>query len=93
MTEAVRLLVECALTTLAANRLEIQCIEQNTASAFLSLSTGSRWREWGNGKSLERKKQMASGELQQVRCEALHWPFQRFCEWWFYETTVTVATM
>ncbi len=42
---------------------------------------------------LERIKQKASGELRIELAEALHWPFQRFCEWWFYETTVTVATM
>ena len=40
ITEAVRLLVECALTTLAANRLEIQCDEQNTKSAAVAKRLG-----------------------------------------------------
>jgi hypothetical protein len=44
-------------------------------------------------KTLERIKQLASGELRIELVDALHWPFQRFCEWWLYETTVTVATM
>jgi len=42
---------------------------------------------------LERKKQMARGELRIELAGALLWPFHRFCEWRFYETTVTVATM
>jgi len=50
------------------------------SNGFLSLSAGSRWREWGNGKTLERIKQMASGELRIELAEALHWLFQRFCE-------------